>query len=243
MGASGVGLRLLDGSLDGLDRFEQGGGVASGLHIPGDEPRSWNVQAVADRFANAPVALIEFAWRDRGLIVQPGRDSEFPDIASHAGRRVVPRQSAAGNQVLLEQLLRANNKGQLDVEWGELARTESEAALAVLEGKADAALDLRAVAAHSSAASYPSYESVSTSWWIAQPGSSRRCRRCSSSFAQAHFSTRHAGCRVTTSAGSAGCTSMAADRGGFPRARSASHQSSCLAPRCSNDATVGGTPR
>jgi molybdate-binding protein len=93
---SGCGLAtLLDGSLDGLDRFEQGGGVASGLHIPGDEPRSWNVQAVAGRFANAPVALIEFAWRDRGLIVQPDRDSEFPDIASLAGRRVVPRQPAA----------------------------------------------------------------------------------------------------------------------------------------------------
>jgi excisionase family DNA binding protein len=145
---SGCGLAtLLDGSLDGLDRFEQGGGVASGLHIPGDEPRSWNVQAVADRFANAPVALIEFAWRDRGLIVQPGRDSEFPDIPSLAGRRVVPRQPAAGSQVLLEQLLRADNKGQLDVEWVDLARTESEAALAVLEGKADAALGLKAVAA------------------------------------------------------------------------------------------------
>jgi hypothetical protein len=118
--------------------------------------------------------------------------------------------------VLLEQLLRANNKGQLDVEWGELARTESEAALAVLEGKADAALDLRAVAAHSSSASYPSYESVSTSWWIAPPGSSRRCRRCASSFAQAHFSTRHAVCRVTTSAGSQGALQWPLTEAAFP---------------------------
>jgi excisionase family DNA binding protein len=145
---SGCGLAtLLDGSLDGLDRFEQGGGIASGLHIPGEDAHSWNVGVVAERFANAPVVLLEFAWRDRGLIVQPGREAEFPDIAALAGRRVVPRQPAAGSQVLLEQLLGAGATGTLEVEWTDLARTESEAALAVLEDKADAALGLRAVAA------------------------------------------------------------------------------------------------
>ena len=93
---SGCGLAtLLDGSLDGLDRFARGEGVASGLHVFDAATGSWNVPAIEARFANDPVALVEFAWRERGLIVAPGREAAFADLKALKGRRVVPRQLVA----------------------------------------------------------------------------------------------------------------------------------------------------
>jgi molybdate-binding protein len=59
---------------------------------------------------------------------------------------VVPRQAGAGSQVLLQHLIVQAGLTAQDLAWTDTARTESDAALAVLEGKADAALGLRAMA-------------------------------------------------------------------------------------------------
>ncbi|MCB1926119.1 MAG: helix-turn-helix transcriptional regulator [Gammaproteobacteria bacterium] len=144
---SGCGLAtLLDGSLDGLRRFVANEGVAAGLHVYDAADDSWNVRAVGEALRDAPVVLIEFAWRERGLIVAPGKERAFPDAAALRGHRVVPRQAGAGSQVLLEQLIAKSAVGRDEVDWAATARTESDAALAVLEGKAEAALGLRAMA-------------------------------------------------------------------------------------------------
>ena len=144
---SGCGLAtLLDGSMDGLERFARGEGVASGLHVYDPEGDDWNVAIVAERFAQAPVALVEFAWRERGLIVAPGGERQLSDVAALKGRKVVPRQSGAGTQVLLLQLLAQAGVEPHELAWTNTARSESDAALAVLEGKADATLGLRAMA-------------------------------------------------------------------------------------------------
>jgi len=144
---SGCGLAsFFDGSLDGRERFAAGEGVASGLHLLEAASGEWNVPAVRARFAADPVVLVEWAWRERGLIVAPGAEAAIGGLADLRGRRLVPRQPAAGCQGLLERLL-----AEAGVEAGEIepiaaARTESDAALAVLEGKAEAAFGLRALA-------------------------------------------------------------------------------------------------
>jgi putative molybdopterin biosynthesis protein len=137
---------FFDGSLDGLERFGRGDGVATGLHLFEPGSGDWNLAVVRARFAHAPVALLEFAWRERGLIVAPGNESSFGQVAALKGRRVIPRQGASGSQVLLQHLMEQVGLDSSEVEWSETAGTESEAALAVLEGKADAALGLRAIA-------------------------------------------------------------------------------------------------
>lgn len=137
---------LFDGSLDGLERFSRGEGVATALHVYHPETDDWNVEAVRKRFGHAPVALIEFAWRERGLIVAPGEESAYGGIEALRGRRAVPRQAAAGAQVLLRHLMQRAGLETDDVEWAATARTESELAVAVLEGKAEVAFGLRAVA-------------------------------------------------------------------------------------------------
>jgi len=147
LGESGAELAtLFDGSVDGLNRFAAGEGQAAGLHLYDPETDDWNVPFVRSRFERAPVALVEFAWRERGLVVAPDAGTDIPDIGSLRGRRVVPRQAAAGSQILIGHLMARAGLTPDDVEWTEIARTESDAALAVLEGHADAAFGLRAVA-------------------------------------------------------------------------------------------------
>ncbi|MEQ8506311.1 MAG: helix-turn-helix transcriptional regulator [Rhodospirillales bacterium] len=145
---------FFDGSLDGLDRFAASEGVATGLHLfDGDiaeddmEPdRRWNIGAVEERFRASPSVLIEFAWRERGLIVLPDRADRFSSIADLRGRLIVPRQAEAGSQELLQHLLAAEGFGDTDYVMADPARTETDAAQVIAEGMGEVALGLRASA-------------------------------------------------------------------------------------------------
>jgi excisionase family DNA binding protein len=144
---SGAGLATyFDGSLDGVERFAESRAIAAGLHVHDPESRQWNVPLVAARFAHQPVVLVEFAWRERGLIVAPGEETTLGEVAALRGRRIVPRQATAGSQGLLEHLLVEAGVGLDEVLQIAAARTETDAALAVLEGKADAAFGLEGLA-------------------------------------------------------------------------------------------------
>jgi len=144
---SGAGLATyFDGSLDGIERFANRQAIAAGMHVHDVATGQWNVPLVTTRFAHQPVVLLEFAWRERGLIVAPGQADAPNDIAGLRGRRIVPRQAAAGSQGLLEHLLAEAGVGPDEVEMTPPARTETDAALAVLEGKADATFGLEGLA-------------------------------------------------------------------------------------------------
>ncbi|MDX1593372.1 MAG: helix-turn-helix transcriptional regulator [Gammaproteobacteria bacterium] len=132
-----------DGSENGLDRFADGGALATALHLHEPELDDWNVTTVARRFGHAPVVLVEFAWRERGLIVAESEVATYADgIAALRGRRVVPRQPGAGSQGVLDHLLHTAGIAANELDFTPPARTETDAALAILEGKADAALGL-----------------------------------------------------------------------------------------------------
>ena len=131
-----------DDSLDGVERFARLQAVCVGMHLHDADSGGWNEHVVARRFAAEPVVLVEFAWRERGLIVAAGNEASFADIGALRGRRVVPRQPEAGSQALLEHLLRAAGLRDADIAAVDPARTETDAALAVAQGKADAALGL-----------------------------------------------------------------------------------------------------
>ena len=137
---------FFDGSLDGLERFAEGEGIATGLHIFDTQTGAWNVPAVEARFAGKPVVLVEWAWRERGLIVAPGNPKKINRIEDLKGLRVVPRQPQAGSQVLLEHHLAEAGLGEGAVTPTHATRTETDAALAVLEDEADAAFGLLSVA-------------------------------------------------------------------------------------------------
>lgn len=137
---------FFDGSLDGLERFGRAEGIATGLHIYDKGKDAWNVPAVQIRFAGRPVVMVEWAWRTRGLIVEPGNPKKIRRIEDLKGFRVVPRQPQAGSQVLLECQLEEAGLDDDSVTLTHASRTETDAALAVLEGEGDAAFGLLSVA-------------------------------------------------------------------------------------------------
>ena len=92
---------LLNGSLDGLDRFAGGRAALAGLHIP--EEAGWNVATVAARGVRGSV-LIGWAARARGLILSEPARSRIRGFADLRGKRVVMRQPGAGAATLFESL-------------------------------------------------------------------------------------------------------------------------------------------
>lgn len=136
-----------DGSADGLDRFVRREGVATGMHIYDVTKDRWNVDLVKSRCAGMPVVLVHWAKRQRGLILSDKLDNSIGSIADLRGRRVTPRQPQAGAQRLLLHLLVQAKLTEDDIVFTPAARTEHDAALTVLEGKAEATFGLAALAA------------------------------------------------------------------------------------------------
>jgi excisionase family DNA binding protein len=134
------------GSLDGLERFARAEGMMAGMHVP-EGPESWNSEHVRSKLPGQPVVLIEWARRQQGLIVAAGNPTSLKSVAELSGRRVVLRQPEAGSFLLLEGLLR-----EAGLDMGALDRslppalTQSDVALAVAEGRAEAGFGIAAVA-------------------------------------------------------------------------------------------------
>ncbi len=145
--ASRCGLAsYFDSSLDGLDRFADGEGIATGLHLYDAESDSWNGAAVESRFTRAPVVLVEWAKRARGIMLAPGAGDGCGGLADLGGRKVVPRQAEAGSQLLLEALLRREQVDPGSIDWTRPVNSEVDAAIEVVEGRADAAFGLATLA-------------------------------------------------------------------------------------------------
>jgi len=136
-----------DGSMDGLTRFSNREGIASGLHLYDPQTDSWNERQVADQCRGMAVVLVGWTKRQRGLIVSEMLERKIGSVAELRGCRVAPRQSGSGAQALFDHLLDLAKIDTDDLELTAPARTEADAALAVLEGKADAAFGLASLAA------------------------------------------------------------------------------------------------
>ena len=135
-----------DSSLDGLARFAEGAGIATGLHLYDPDTDSWNRQAVKQRFARERVVLVEWARRARGIILKPSSAEGVAGLADLAGMKIVPRQAEAGSQVILEALLRQLSLDPAALDWTQPARSEADAVIDVVEGRADAAFGLASLA-------------------------------------------------------------------------------------------------
>lgn len=143
---------LFDGSNDGLQRFKAREGVAAGLHILDEKTQSWNVNAIEQHCAHCSVVLIEWAVRQRGLIVcskLKGKVASLDDLASFkelGNLKIVPRQPQAGAQVLFSQLLAKSQINLDDLTFTDAARTETDVAVEISSGAADVGFGLASVA-------------------------------------------------------------------------------------------------
>lgn len=145
IGASDCGIAVLqNGSAEGLRRFLAADAGFCGLHIP--EDTGWNIASVEAQGVEDAV-LINWAVRQRGLLLSPSLSGRVTGVADLKGCRVILRQAGAGAAVLLERLLAEANMTAEDLTVAPgLARTEHEAAAAIASGEADAALGLSAMA-------------------------------------------------------------------------------------------------
>jgi excisionase family DNA binding protein len=148
--ASGCELALLTGgSEDGLARLAADKAMVAGLHILDAASGDYNLPALRAVGGLSDIVLLEWAKREQGLVVAPGNPQDIAAIADLArpGIRLVQRQPGAGAQILLRHLL---DKAGLRLEdlaaIATPALTENDVAAAILEGKAEVGLAIRAVA-------------------------------------------------------------------------------------------------
>ena len=147
---SGCGLAMMSGgSLDGLEAVLAGDAVMGGLHVLDGDSGTYNRNLVAEASAGLDLVLIEWAWREQGLVVAQGNPLGIKTIADLKAKkaRVVARQPSAGSQILFAHLLAGAGieMDALDIMAGP-ARNETDLGLAVLEGKADVGLAIAEVA-------------------------------------------------------------------------------------------------
>lgn len=134
-----------DGSLDGVDRFVRGEGVAAGLHIHDPKSDRWNVPTVSELASDQNAVLVSFASRSRGLVYRAD-GVKLASISDLAGRRFVPRQAESGTDALFREIADKEGLDLARLTLTDVARTEDEAVEAVRRGDADAAFGLEAVA-------------------------------------------------------------------------------------------------
>lgn len=145
---SGCGLAILaEGSAAGLERFFRGEALAAGTHLPPAE--SGNVLAVSSRPESADCVLLAWARRRQGLVLPAGNPRKVEGLGDLAGRPLARRQEGAGSQQLLLRLWRDGGLSQDDLVFApDTARTQTELAMMVLEGKAEAGLAAEAAASN-----------------------------------------------------------------------------------------------
>jgi len=148
---SGSGLATLpEGSETGLARFEQGGIVATALHLhPLSGAGDANAHALRGHGAFADAILLAFARREQGLLLAPGNPLRLNTLADVVRQkaRIAVRPKGAGAQLLLLSLLKQSGIGfeQLDI-VAPPAPTGPDIAQAIRAGRADCGIATRAVA-------------------------------------------------------------------------------------------------
>lgn len=148
------------GSMDGVDRLIATSACAAAMHIPaapggksgaaaGNPREDRNVGLARDRLAHLDCVLLQWAKREQGLVVAPGNPLKIGKLADlkKPKLRVIPRQPGAGSYLLFLQLV-----AEAGIDAGSFkyvqpaAQTETDIASAILDGRADAGLAVRAVA-------------------------------------------------------------------------------------------------
>lgn len=143
------------GSMDGIDRLINGDACAAAMHIPSPIPsidgqsRDRNIALVSERLSHLDCVLLEWAKREQGLVVAAGNPLKISKLADlrKAKLRVIQRQPGAGSYLLFLQLLTEAGIDPAKLKTLQpAAQTEMEIASAILDGRADAGLAVRAVA-------------------------------------------------------------------------------------------------
>jgi excisionase family DNA binding protein len=140
---------MFNGSLDGLQRFANATVLCCGLHVFDPDTADYNWSIARHTLAGLDIVLIEWAWRQQGLIVAAGNPQNIRGLADlqNGAIRLVGRQEGAGSRLLFEHLLQQQHLEPATLHFiAPPMRSETELALAIRDGKADAGFGIAAVA-------------------------------------------------------------------------------------------------
>jgi putative molybdopterin biosynthesis protein len=140
---------LVDGSTAGMHRLLAGQAVACALHLINPATGQYDASVLAKRLPGLDFVVIEWARRQQGLIVAAGNPAKISSVNDlrKRGIRVATRQEGSGSALLLSKLVSDAGLELDDLEVaGQPVTSETDIAVAVREGKADAGLAIEAVA-------------------------------------------------------------------------------------------------
>ncbi|MEM7171335.1 MAG: helix-turn-helix transcriptional regulator [Pseudomonadota bacterium] len=145
---SDCGLALLPGgSLDGLARLSRGEAQVAGLHLFDPESGEHNLPALRSAKAGSGLVLIAWARRQQGLVLKKGYQINSINDLLEQKLLVMSRQEAAGSRRLFHHLIQAAGRASDELRLAdEVARSETDLGLAILEGRAEAGFAVEAVA-------------------------------------------------------------------------------------------------
>jgi len=135
-----------DGSEAGLARFLERRAAIAALHLHEPRTDTFNIERVRGEAAHLPAVLVAWAVRSQGLLLRPGLAARVRGLEDLAGLRFVPRQPGSGAAARFAALAVAAGLDPASLGMIEPARTETEVALAVASGRADAGFGLEALA-------------------------------------------------------------------------------------------------
>lgn len=140
---------LVDGSTGGMHRLLGGQAVACALHMIDPATGEYDASVLSKSLPGLDFVVIEWARRQQGLIVAPGNPAKIRSIADlrKRGVRVAMRQEGSGSALLFTKLVADSGISLDDIKpAGEPVSSETDIAMGVREGKADAGLAIEAVA-------------------------------------------------------------------------------------------------
>ena len=136
------------GSLDGLVTLRQGLCHLSGCHLL-DVNGEYNLPFIRHFFPDRPVLVFTLAQREQGLMTAPGNPKTIRSLEDliRSEATFINRIPGSGTRLWLDRQLQALSIPVKSIQGYEnVARTHTECARQVQEGKADVALGLHAAA-------------------------------------------------------------------------------------------------
>lgn len=137
------------GSMAGLMAIERGECHFAGVHMLDASTGQYNISWINKIVKNTAVKLVQFLYRQQGLIVAPGNPKNITSIQDLKREDIVyvNRQKGAGTRILLDYMLKQE---QIDVEqiagYTREMFTHSSVAAAVAHGAADCAMGIYSAA-------------------------------------------------------------------------------------------------
>lgn len=140
---------LVGGSTDGMQRLLAGQALACALHLVDPVTGQYDASLLSKSLPGIDFVVIEWARRRQGLIVAQGNPEKIKSVADlrKRGARVALRQEGSGSALLFSKLVADAGLAPDELKTADRpVRSETDIAIMVREGKADAGLAIEAVA-------------------------------------------------------------------------------------------------